>query len=205
MVRRIQDALICRGASNRAADRASVMRRRSIGRRCSDDGLDRQAGGTWSARRGGYTIGQYGMGSLKQLISLSCSITRWSRFRAGCARGDNESSRAEYFRVPGVPSRRADHRARHCLFRCGVPQVMRKPERMAYTNRWQVSQGSAVSRCNYAIAATGSIRLGSLFADVADAPAYRAAGHVIGRVGDEQGLQVRKIGRPLAEPGQPDW
>lgn len=113
-------------------------------------------------------------------------------FVTGCARGDNESGRVEYFRVPRVPSRRADHRARHYLFRCGVPQVMREPERMGYTNRWQVSQGSAVSRCNFAIAATDSIRLGSLFADVADAPAYRAAGHVIGRVGDEQGLQARK-------------
>jgi hypothetical protein len=30
LVRRIQDALFCRGAPNRAADRASIMRSRSI-------------------------------------------------------------------------------------------------------------------------------------------------------------------------------
>jgi hypothetical protein len=52
----------------------------SIGRRCSDDGPDRQAGGTWSARRGGYTISQYGVGA---------SIARSSTSRASENRPTN--------------------------------------------------------------------------------------------------------------------
>jgi aerobic C4-dicarboxylate transport protein len=64
----------------------------------------------------GYTVGQYGAGSLKQLISLVVLYYASVAFLLVIVLGAIMSvARAEYYQVPGVSSRRADHRARHCL------------------------------------------------------------------------------------------
>jgi aerobic C4-dicarboxylate transport protein len=64
----------------------------------------------------GYTVGQYGAGSLKQLISLVVLYYASVAFFVLVVLGAiMRVARAEYYQIPGLPSRRAGHRARHCL------------------------------------------------------------------------------------------
>ena len=52
-------------------------------------------------------------------------------------------------------------------------------------------------------AAIGSMRRRIVVLDVADARAHRPADHVIGRVGGQQRLELRQLGRLFAKPHRP--
>jgi hypothetical protein len=51
--------------------------------------------------------------------------------------------------------------------------------------------------------AIGSMRLGSLFLNIADADDHRPANHLIGRAGGEQRLELGHVGRMFADPHRP--